>query len=245
MTQDEIDYSRLAEQIDPEQIAAELDTGKIAEDRFMLTRRQLAAVAGSGLGAGALGALGIGDAEAQTSGQAGTIGTSSQPVDLEAQNTNTKTINDNYLYATEFNSLNDALSAASDGTVINLGKKRYTEDITVSNTGISFVGTDTSRSEIRGDVTVNSKHVTFQRLSLAGSASSDSLTIQQSQCQVVNCVLLFDATLGSTSFDARMALNRLSNNSIDITGGGRQIVIGNANVASINNQVGATVGLNS
>jgi hypothetical protein len=85
MTRDEIDYSKLAEQIDPKQIAAELDTGKVAEDRFMFTKRQLAAVAGSGLGAGGLAALGIGSGEAQTPGQAGTVGSSSAKVDIESQ----------------------------------------------------------------------------------------------------------------------------------------------------------------
>jgi hypothetical protein len=83
MTQDKIDYSKLAEQIDPEQIVAELDTGKVAEDRFILTKRQLVALAGSGLGAGALSALGIGSADAQTA--SGQVGTSNNRVDLFAQ----------------------------------------------------------------------------------------------------------------------------------------------------------------
>jgi hypothetical protein len=48
----------------------------------MLSRRQLAAVAGSGLGAGALSALGIGSVEGQTA--AGTVGTQGSPVNLEA-----------------------------------------------------------------------------------------------------------------------------------------------------------------
>jgi hypothetical protein len=86
MTQDEIDYTKLAAQIDPSKIAAEMDTGKVAEDRFMLSRRQLAAIAGSGLGAGVLSALGIGEASAQTA--AGTIGTNSQPVTVEALDLN-------------------------------------------------------------------------------------------------------------------------------------------------------------
>jgi DNA polymerase III delta prime subunit len=82
MTQDEIDYTKLAAQIDPSRIVEEMDTGKVAEDRFMLTKRQLAAIAGSGLGAGALGALGIGEADAQTA--SGQIGTASNPVSIEA-----------------------------------------------------------------------------------------------------------------------------------------------------------------
>jgi hypothetical protein len=85
MTQDEIDYSKLAAQIDPKQIAEQMDTGKIAEDRFMLSRRQLAAIAGSGIGAGALASLGIGSASGQTSGQAGTLGTNSQRIDANIQ----------------------------------------------------------------------------------------------------------------------------------------------------------------
>jgi hypothetical protein len=93
MTQDKIDYSKLAEQIDSEQIAAELDTGRIGStDRFMVTKRQLAALAGSGLGAGVLAALGIDSVDAQTSGQSGTVGSSSAKVDVEAQDINSTTI---------------------------------------------------------------------------------------------------------------------------------------------------------
>jgi hypothetical protein len=88
MTQDNpIDYTKLAEKIDPSRIVEQMDTGRIGDsDRFMLSRRQLAAIAGSGLGAGALSALGIGSADAQTSGQAGTIGQSgSGEVDIFSQ----------------------------------------------------------------------------------------------------------------------------------------------------------------
>jgi hypothetical protein len=87
MTKDDnIDYDRLASKV-----AEEMDTGRIGEtDRFMLSRRQLAAVAGSGIGAGALASLGIGSVEGQTA--AGTIGTSSSPVNVEAQTVTTQDI---------------------------------------------------------------------------------------------------------------------------------------------------------
>jgi hypothetical protein len=95
MTQDEIDYSKLAEQIDAEQIVKELDTGRIGDsDRFMLSRRQLAVIAGSGLGAGALASLGIEEVEAQTA--TGTIGTASQPVDIEAAKITFPNLSDKY-----------------------------------------------------------------------------------------------------------------------------------------------------
>jgi hypothetical protein len=83
MTQDktdDIDIDELASAV-----AEKLDTGKLSDDRWLLSRRQLAAIAGSGLGAGALSALGIDEASAQTSGQAGTIGTPSQRVDANIQ----------------------------------------------------------------------------------------------------------------------------------------------------------------
>jgi hypothetical protein len=89
MTQDKIDYSKLAEQIDPEQIVEQMDTGRIGStDRFMLSRRQ--PVAGSGIGAGALGAIGIGSADAQSS-QVGTIGQSNSRVDLFSEDIDTVT----------------------------------------------------------------------------------------------------------------------------------------------------------
>jgi hypothetical protein len=93
MTKDDpIDYTKLAAQIDPEQIAAEMDTRRIGDtDQVMLKRRQIAAIAGSGIGVGALSALGIGSAEANPpgdgNGEAGVIGDKSagEPVDLFCQ----------------------------------------------------------------------------------------------------------------------------------------------------------------
>jgi hypothetical protein len=86
---DPIDYDRLARKVASndelsDKLASKLDTGSYG-DKVMLSRRQLAAIAGSGLGAGALGALGIGDAEASTpgsgDGESGVLGTSSDKVD--------------------------------------------------------------------------------------------------------------------------------------------------------------------
>lgn len=68
------DLDRLADRV-----AARLDPGAYG-DKVLLTRRQLAAIAGGGLSAGALTALGFGQSEAQSA--VGQVGTSSSPVDV-------------------------------------------------------------------------------------------------------------------------------------------------------------------
>jgi hypothetical protein len=65
-----------------EQVIEELDPGTVIEDKVILSKRQLIAIAGSGLGAGALAAIGADEATAQSA--AGQVGTSSEPVDVEA-----------------------------------------------------------------------------------------------------------------------------------------------------------------
>jgi hypothetical protein len=70
-----------------EQVVEELDPGQIIDNKVILSRRQLLAIAGSGLGAGALAALGVDEAAAQT-GPAGQQGTSSEPNDMYAWDLN-------------------------------------------------------------------------------------------------------------------------------------------------------------
>ena len=60
-----------------------LDPGTVIDNTIILSKRQLLAIAGSGLGAGGLAALGISEASAQT-GPAGQVGTDTEPVDVEA-----------------------------------------------------------------------------------------------------------------------------------------------------------------
>lgn len=62
-------------------LAAELDPGRYG-DRFVLSRRQLLTIAGGAGGVAALVSLGVEPAAAQSA--AGQVGTSSEPVDVEA-----------------------------------------------------------------------------------------------------------------------------------------------------------------
>jgi hypothetical protein len=69
--------------IDPDTLAAaleQLDPGTRIGDRIVLSKRQVIALAGSSLGVGALAQFGISEAEAQA---AGSVGTSSSPVNVE------------------------------------------------------------------------------------------------------------------------------------------------------------------
>jgi len=65
-----------------EAVVAELDTGTVVDDKIVVSRRGLTALIGAGLGAGALSMLGVDKATAQQA--AGQVGTSSDPVDVEA-----------------------------------------------------------------------------------------------------------------------------------------------------------------
>jgi len=77
MTDSDADISELARQV-----VDELDPGSTIGDKIVLSRRQLVAIAGGGLSAGALATLGVSEAEAQTA--AGQVGTSTEPVDVQA-----------------------------------------------------------------------------------------------------------------------------------------------------------------
>ena len=63
-----------------------LDPGTVIDNKIILSKRQLLAIAGSGLGAGGLAALGISEASAE--GAAGQVGTDTEPVDVEAWDLN-------------------------------------------------------------------------------------------------------------------------------------------------------------
>ena len=80
MSNTEVDNEALAEEV-----IEQLDPGTAIGDKIILTRRQVAAIAGTGLGVSALTALGVGEAEAQAAGQ---VGTSTDPVDVFAESIN-------------------------------------------------------------------------------------------------------------------------------------------------------------
>jgi len=64
------------------EVIKELDTGTVVDDKIVVSRRGLTALMGAGLGAGALSMLGVDKATAQQA--AGQVGTSSDPIDVEA-----------------------------------------------------------------------------------------------------------------------------------------------------------------
>ena len=72
--------------IDTDELAAavvdELDPGQRIGDKIILRKRQLLAIAGAGLSAGALAQFGISEAEAQEA--AGAVGTDDERVDVFA-----------------------------------------------------------------------------------------------------------------------------------------------------------------
>jgi len=72
----------------------ELDTGTVVEDKIVVSRRGLTALIGAGLGTGALSMLGVEKASAQSA--AGQVGTSSEPVDLEANTITFPNLSDSY-----------------------------------------------------------------------------------------------------------------------------------------------------
>jgi hypothetical protein len=86
MTNEDIDIDELAEKVSERIDIDDLDTGKVSDDRWLLSRRQLAAIAGSAISAGTLASLGIGSADAQAA--SGQIGNSSNPVDIESVDIN-------------------------------------------------------------------------------------------------------------------------------------------------------------
>jgi len=65
-----------------DRVLERLPTGRVADDRWVLSRRQLLGVASGALSVGALGVAASEDASAQTA--AGQVGTSSSPVDVFA-----------------------------------------------------------------------------------------------------------------------------------------------------------------
>ena len=76
MDTDDIDTDELAAAV-----VAELDPGQRIGDKIILSKRQLLAIAGAGLSAGALAQFGISEAEAQEA--AGAVGTDDERVDVE------------------------------------------------------------------------------------------------------------------------------------------------------------------
>jgi len=75
-------------------VIKELDTGTVVEDKIVVSRRGLTALIGAGLGTGALSMLGVEKASAQSA--AGQVGTSSSPVDLEANTITFPNLSDSY-----------------------------------------------------------------------------------------------------------------------------------------------------
>jgi len=72
----------------------ELDTGTVVDDKIVVSRRGLTALMGAGLGAGALSMLGVDKASAQTA--AGQVGTSSDPIDVEANTISFPNLSNDY-----------------------------------------------------------------------------------------------------------------------------------------------------
>jgi len=83
MPDSETDESELAQRV-----VDELDPGSIVEDKVILSRRQVVGLATGTLSVGAL--AGFGEAQAQSA--AGQVGTSSEPVDVEAAQVNAQTL---------------------------------------------------------------------------------------------------------------------------------------------------------
>jgi len=86
----------MSEEIDPDTLAAaleQLEPGTRIGDKFVLSKRQLLAIAGSSLGAGALAKYGIDDVAADASGQ---VGTDSAPVDVKAFTISFPNLSGNY-----------------------------------------------------------------------------------------------------------------------------------------------------
>jgi len=63
-------------------VIKELDPGTVIEDKYVLSRRQVIALSSGALSLGALAGFGSSSADAQSA--AGQVGTSSEPVDVEA-----------------------------------------------------------------------------------------------------------------------------------------------------------------
>lgn len=80
MDSEQIDHDRLAEQV-----VQKLDPGTVIDNKIILTRRQLAAVAAGTLSVGALLSAGAGEASADT---AGGIGSEDDPIDAELASVN-------------------------------------------------------------------------------------------------------------------------------------------------------------
>ena len=84
--------------IDTDELAAavvdELDPGQRIGDKIILSKRQLLAIAGAGLSAGALAQFGISEAEAQEA--AGAVGTDDERVDLFAANYGSESTTDGF-----------------------------------------------------------------------------------------------------------------------------------------------------
>jgi len=76
------------------EVIKELDTGTVVEDKIVVSRRGLTALIGAGLGTGALSMLGVDKATAQTA--AGQVGTSSDPIDVEANTISFPNLSDSY-----------------------------------------------------------------------------------------------------------------------------------------------------
>jgi hypothetical protein len=109
----------------------------------MLSKRQLATIAGSGLGVGVLGAFGIGSADAQASGQ---VGTSADPVDVFGQDIDVQG---------NLDVSNGSTTGLSSGNGLDTSKTIDVFSIDRNSTGQSFVdlfnGT-TSKTVLSGNV---------------------------------------------------------------------------------------------
>jgi hypothetical protein len=118
-----------------EQVVEELDPGQVIDNKVILSRRQLVAIAGSGLSAGALAALGLEEASAQ-SGPAGQQGTDSEPNDMFAWDLDI----DNVMSHNGDNALIDV--AASGSVTLSSGSATVTVESASGSTYYLALGTD-------------------------------------------------------------------------------------------------------
>jgi hypothetical protein len=174
-------------------VAERMDTGKVSDDRWLLSRRQLAAIAGSGLGAGALSALGISSAQAQTSGQVGAVGTSSQRVDLFAQDvdignglTSSLPLAGNNIFNSGTTVYDGSTDTVGDGTTSANHQSLSTDELTLASQLIESI--------VQGDTTGLRVERGNARVTGASGASDNNTDTVSSNTQTITFDTAFSAT---------------------------------------------------
>jgi len=171
------------------QLENRIDKLESTIEKMMPSRRDALKMGGAALVGGA--AM-TGSASAGTN-QVGTIGSASQPVDVESEDINNadtiqtqnilpRDIGNGYHFAAAFDGadpdarLANALAAASSGDSIFLENATYNADLTVSQK-VGLVGTSTSGSVIDAAWTINNDRVIFDTLDFIGNIQRDEITV--------------------------------------------------------------------